>query len=158
MTVAPFLLAGLLTISLDISALPLQPQPEQCRSISVTISSDSVEVPLGDRLAAKIRIKNVSEEKVEIKYRQHPLQYVRFLLYNEEGRNVGDRWYGRIFAAFADDQVLTLTPGKEYVSTISPFVSFPREERRRGRYILIAIYDYNERIRADSNAVFFSIK
>lgn len=100
----------------------------------------------------ELKLKNLSDESVDIRYQMSPLQYAELIVTGPGGEVVSEDRFGDRFSPMREEKVLRLTPGETFTSEVPLLSTVPRDKRLPGKYKVRAIYEYDG-VRAESNEV-----
>jgi hypothetical protein len=95
---------------------------------------------------AIVEIKNISDKDVEIKWREHPLQALNFIIRDEKGAVVSKHAFSDSYSPrYAEDQTLVIKAGQSYQCKVSPWITIDESDHRAGSYSVTAVYKYEGR-------------
>ncbi len=104
-------------------------------------------VNIGELVLAKVEIKNISKQDLNIIYNTDPLEYLDLEVIDPTGKKISTDGYGGRFSpfTFSPEQKLTLRAGETYRGKVSIYGNSKESDRTKaGVYKIIAIYEYKK--------------
>ena len=89
-------------------------------------------------------MENVSDEMLEFEIQMSVLQYVNLIVTGPTGASVSVGHYGDRFSPLAALTVFRLNPGEKFTAVVSLLGTVPKSNQTPGRYVVRAVFDYQQ--------------